>query len=62
MESNPMPAISISQKNTPAKMPGYVLVEAAGQLVLIFRKGLDYTFIPLQDAERVIHGPICRES
>ena len=28
-------------------MPGPVLVEAAGQLILIFRKGLDYTFILL---------------
>ena len=24
------------------------MVEAAGQLVLIFRKGLDYTFIPFR--------------
>ncbi len=36
-----------AQKCTPAKCRGTSLVEAAGQLFLIFRKGLDYTFILL---------------
>ncbi len=26
--------------------PGYLLVEAAGQLIRLFRDGLDYAFIP----------------
>jgi hypothetical protein len=36
-----------SPKCRPGKCRGAGLVEAAGQLILIFRKGLDYTFILL---------------
>jgi hypothetical protein len=46
----------------PRQMPGIKLVEAAGQLILYFRRGLDYTFIHFQDAGRVIQGVISHES
>jgi hypothetical protein len=49
-------------KKTPANAGVSYWWRRRDSLLLIFRKGLDYTFIPLRDAERVIHGPIRRES
>jgi hypothetical protein len=45
-------------RKTPAWRRGFGLVEAAGQLILIFRKGLDYTFIP-RGMRSVLSGTMC---
>lgn len=51
------------QKNAARSLERRVMVEAAGQLIHLFRDGLDYAFIlQTQDAGRVIRDRNFRES